>query len=61
MHMMHINELPLRHLFAEIDGPTSSPNAFKGPIGKRLTALPTDFLRRRGICHNGVAQSASAI
>ena len=41
MHMMHINELPLRHLFAEIDGPTSSPNAFKGPIGKRLTALPT--------------------
>ena len=41
VYMMHINELPLRHLFAEIDGPTSGPNAFKGPIGKRLTALPT--------------------
>ena len=41
VYMMHFNELPLRRLFAEIDGPTSGPNAFKGPIGKRLTALPT--------------------
>ena len=39
--MLHINELPLRHLFSEIDGSTAGPNAFKGPLGRRLTAAPT--------------------
>ena len=31
---LHANELPLRHLFAELDGVTSGPNSCTGPIGK---------------------------
>ena len=33
---LHINELPLRHLIAEIDGPTNSDHTFSGPIGKEI-------------------------
>ena len=33
---LHTNELPLRHLFQAIDGPTTGNNSFKGPIGKSL-------------------------
>ena len=33
---MHINELPLRHLFGYLDGPTTSPRAFSGTIDKAL-------------------------
>jgi hypothetical protein len=33
---LHANELPLRHLFKFIDGSTSGPNEFSGPIGKEL-------------------------
>ena len=33
---LHINELPLRHLFVQLDGPTTGDQAFKGPVGKRL-------------------------
>ena len=33
---LHLNELPLRHVFIEIDGPTDSKNTFKGAIGKLL-------------------------
>src|SRR6185436_21130190 len=29
---LHANELPLRHLFEHLDGATSSPCAFSGPI-----------------------------
>jgi hypothetical protein len=36
--LLHVNELPLRHLFQAVDGKTSGPNGFSGPIGK---ALPT--------------------
>ena len=32
-----INELPLRHLFDKLDGNTTRPNGFIGPIGKSLT------------------------
>jgi hypothetical protein len=32
-----LNELPLRHLFEHIDGPTSGPKSYAGPIGKQLT------------------------
>ena len=35
--MLHLNELPFRHLFAEIDGPTSGPKSFIGDIGKELS------------------------
>lgn len=34
--MLHLNELPLRHLFQHLDGETSGPKSFTGPIGKAL-------------------------
>ena len=33
---LHTGELPLRHLIADIDGPTLSDQKFSGPIGKLL-------------------------
>jgi hypothetical protein len=33
---LHGNELPLRHLLQHLDGPTTGPRAFSGPIGKAL-------------------------
>lgn len=41
--LLHANELPLRHLLQHLDGPTTGPRAFSGPIGKGLAhcrALP---------------------
>ena len=35
--LLHTNELPLRHVFTMLDGTTSSPITFAGPIGKCLT------------------------
>lgn len=32
--LLHTNELPLRHLFSKLDGGTSGPRSFTGPIGK---------------------------
>ena len=32
--MLHVNELPIRHLFLTIDGCTSWPSAYCGLIGK---------------------------
>lgn len=34
--MLHTNELPLRHLFKTLDGSTSGPLSFSGPIGSEL-------------------------
>lgn len=34
--LLHITELPLRHLFLHIDGSTSGPQTFSGEIGKQL-------------------------
>ena len=34
--LLHVNELPLRHLFLHLDGTTTGPNSFSGPIGKKL-------------------------
>jgi len=33
---LHSNELPLRHLMEHLDGPTSGPRGFSGPIGKAI-------------------------
>jgi hypothetical protein len=41
---LHANELPLRHLFTELDGSTSGPRQFTGAIGKALTELNCDNL-----------------
>lgn len=38
---LHANELPLRHLFAYLDGSTSGPRAFKGEIGRKLAICET--------------------
>lgn len=35
--MLHTNELPLRHLFQDLDGCTSGATTFTGPIGKAIT------------------------
>jgi len=34
--MFHFNELPLRHLFAHLDGTTAGPNVFTCTLGKAL-------------------------
>ena len=34
--MLHANELPLRHVFSNLDGKTSGPCCFTGPICKIL-------------------------
>ena len=34
--LLHLNELPLRHLFYDLDGVTSGPDTFKGDLGKEL-------------------------
>lgn len=36
--LLHLNELPLRKIMVILDGPTSGPNSFSGPIGKQLTS-----------------------
>ena len=36
--LLHLNELPLRHLFCEIDGVTNGPDSFKGKIGMEVSA-----------------------
>ena len=33
---LHTNELPLRHLIIDLDGPTASGDKFTGPLGKAL-------------------------
>ncbi|GBP67308.1 hypothetical protein EVAR_97926_1 [Eumeta japonica] len=39
--MLHLNELPLRHLFDYLDGKTSGPSTYNGPIGKLLDKCET--------------------
>jgi hypothetical protein len=34
--LLHFNELPYRHLFEHLDGTTTGPASFSGPIGKQL-------------------------
>lgn len=34
--LFHINELPLRHVGLKLDGTTSGPASFSGPIGQKL-------------------------
>ena len=37
--MIHINELPLRHLISNLDGTTNSSVGYSGPIGKLLSKV----------------------
>ena len=34
--LLHMNELPFRHLFLQLDGKTNGPDAFSGIIGKAI-------------------------
>lgn len=36
--LLHLNELPLRKVMAYLDGPTTGPYSFSGPIGKQLVS-----------------------
>lgn len=51
--MLHLNELPFREVFKIVDGPTSGPSGFKGPVGSELKFDPchlpiADFKAVRG-------------
>lgn len=35
--LLHLNELPLRHLFISLDGVMTGPHSFDGPIGKSVS------------------------
>ena len=35
--LIHLNELPLRHLFISLDGAMTGPHSFNGPIGKSIS------------------------
>lgn len=39
--LLHFNELPLRHIFAQIDGPTTGPTTSAGEIAKNLKDCET--------------------
>ncbi|PZC78138.1 hypothetical protein B5X24_HaOG202589 [Helicoverpa armigera] len=43
---LHANELPLRHLIQHLDGKTTGPVAFSGPIGKLLKTCETREITR---------------
>ena len=34
--LLHLNELPLRHIFQQLNGSTKGPDSFSGMIGKQL-------------------------
>ena len=34
--LLHLNELPLRHIFQRLDGSTKKPDSFSGMIGEQL-------------------------
>ena len=34
--LLHLNELPLRHIFQQLDGSRKGPDSFSGMIGKQL-------------------------
>ena len=39
--LLHLNELPLTHVFQNLDGVTSGPDSFSEPIGRQLNgAIP---------------------
>lgn len=42
--LLHCNELPLRHLLQNLDGPTAGPSGFSGPIGKKMESCENTAL-----------------
>ena len=39
MRLLHLNELPLRHVFQNLEGVTSGSDSFSGPIGRQLNGV----------------------
>lgn len=48
---LHANELPLRHLMERLDGKTSGPHGFTGPIGKQLQTCESKAIVKYEIIH----------
>ena len=42
--LLYTNELPLRHIFIELDGTTNSSDSFTGPICKQLDGCISKWL-----------------
>ena len=40
--MLHLNKLPFRHVFQNLDGVTSGPDSFSGPIGRQLNGAVSE-------------------
>ena len=43
MCLLQFNELPLRHVFQNLDGVTSGPDFFSGPIGRQLNGTVSEW------------------
>ena len=41
--MLHLNEFPLRHVFQNLDGATSGPHSFSGPIGRQWNGAVSEW------------------
>lgn len=41
--LLHCNELPLRHVFLTLDGPTKGPDSFSGEIGRNLSGCVSEW------------------
>ena len=41
--LLHLNELPLRHVFQNLDGVTSGPDSFSKPIGRQLNGAVSEW------------------
>ena len=43
IRLLHLNELPLRHVFQNLDGVTSGPDSFSGPIARQLNGAVSEW------------------
>ena len=41
--LLHLNELPIRHVFQNLDGVTSAPDSFSRPIGRQLNGAVSEW------------------
>lgn len=41
--LLHLNELPLRHVFMKLDGTTKGPDKFAGSIGSKLNGNVSEW------------------
>ena len=49
--LLHINELPLRHLITKLDGSTKTPSTLSGPIGLQLPKVNEMPLKQFQLIH----------